>query len=167
VLKGEIEVCVHEAYAAVLPDAVTVVEAVTRPLHGIPGAPTRAEQQPGGGGLLPDGTLTFQLYHAPKHNALAVSLAHALVVDTEAGVRTTSNCINGSCAAEGNYPQEVITWWLEDQSGFMHDQRSRLDGTGQAALDRFTALDTATQRQWLEQNFAALRAGQLTLEDLP
>ena len=165
--QGEIEVCVHEAYAAVLPDAVTVVEAVTRPLRGIPGAPTRAEQQPGGGELLPDGTITFQLYHAPKNDAFAVSLARGLAVDTKMTFATPSNCINASCPAEGNYPQGVLTWWLEGQSGFMHDQRPRLDGTGQAALDRFMALDSSAQRQWLEQNFAALRAGQLTLEDLP
>jgi len=35
------------------------------------------------------------------------------------------------------------------------------------ALKRFAALDAAVRRAWLENNYVALRAGKLTLEDLP
>jgi len=116
--QGEVEVCVHPAYKAVLPDTTTIASVIVRPLLGIPGAPTRAEQQPGGGELLPNGTLTFGMYHAPTHEAFPFLLVRALVVDTQAEVLTTSNCINGSCAAERNYPQEVLTQWLARKGGF-------------------------------------------------
>jgi hypothetical protein len=36
-----------------------------------------------------------------------------------------------------------------------------------AAIDRFAALSPEEQRGWLEANWEALRAGELTLEDLP
>jgi hypothetical protein len=42
-----------------------------------------------------------------------------------------------------------------------------LENRLEAAMARFSALDPATRRAWLEANFADLRAGQLTLEDLP
>ena len=35
------------------------------------------------------------------------------------------------------------------------------------AADRFGALSPEEQRAWLEANFAALRAGELTLEEMP
>ena len=36
-----------------------------------------------------------------------------------------------------------------------------------AAVDRFAAISPEEQRAWLEANWDALRAGELTLEDLP
>jgi hypothetical protein len=37
----------------------------------------------------------------------------------------------------------------------------------EAAIARFAALSPEEQRGWLEANWTSLRAGQLTLEDLP
>jgi hypothetical protein len=40
-------------------------------------------------------------------------------------------------------------------------------GEIEAATDRFAALSVEEQRAWFAVNFAALRAGELTLDDLP
>jgi hypothetical protein len=160
--EGQIEVCVHPAYKAVLPDAATIVEAVVRPLLGIPGGPTRAEQSPSGE-LLPNGTLSFDLFHAPKYDFLPFHIATALVLDPDTAV----GCENaGPCYPEAQRVQDVLSAWLMHQAGFKED-RIFAAADQQAAFDRFTALDATAQRQWLEANYTALRAGQVTLEDMP
>jgi hypothetical protein len=160
--EGRIEVCVHPAYKAVLPDTVAIANAVVQPVLGIPGGPTRVEQGPGGGELLPNGTLTFDMFHAPTYDPLPLYLAQALVLDPDAVVGCDDA---GPCYPESQRVQDVISAWSTRQSGFK--QGGILDADGQAALDRFMALDSAAQRHWLEANYAALRAGKLTLEDLP
>jgi hypothetical protein len=47
------------------------------------------------------------------------------------------------------------------------EAHARIEPETLAAADRFGALPPEEQRAWLEANFAALRAGELTLEDLP
>lgn len=40
-------------------------------------------------------------------------------------------------------------------------------GAPSGDVKRFMELDPAKRREWLTENFAGLRAGKLTLEDLP
>ncbi len=154
----------HPAYQAALPDAAAIVESVARPLRGIPGVPVRAKQGPGGD-VLPSCMLTFSMRQAPAYDKLPVQIAGALVRDPDgvAGCRGNSD----TCYSDAQRVQDVIGAWLVQQAGFTDQGGSILEPDQRAALERFSALEPSTQRRWLEANYAALRAGRLTLEELP
>lgn len=62
--------------------------------------------------------------------------------------------------------QQVISMWLVERAGMPFPYRSD-DPAISAAADRFAALPTEAQRAWLELNWDALRAGELTLDQMP
>jgi hypothetical protein len=181
---GSIPVCLHPAYEAVLDDTAAVVAGVMRPLVGVPGAPIRAEQAVAGTvGGQPDGI--FGIFPAesssPDDRAMmafdiAGSLAHGPSWYAE---------IDRTFEAAPREAQDAIALWLLRQAGW-EDELARLEHSPEpfvvdesdaghqarparvvAAADRFAALPPEQQRAWLEANFAPLRAGELTLEDLP
>ncbi len=98
----------------------------------------------------------------------------------------------GSRAADLGDAQVAMAIWLLNRAGFdgrLEDVLAAADRSSgsfggdptganaaasardQAAIDaavaRFAALDPVAQRAWLEANWADLRAGSLTLDDLP
>jgi hypothetical protein len=160
-----IEVCVHPAYEGALDETAGIVEAVMKPVAGLPGVPTRAVQEDPWiyVGPPPDGTLVFWMERGPEREAmLAYWIAISLVQPPYQNVSSDDQ------SRDAMQAQDAISIWLADQAGFGPglDDFEGVDAAI-AAAKRFGALDPAQQQAWLEANFTALQAGQLTLEDLP
>ncbi len=191
---GGIVVCVHPAYKVALPEAAWTVNDLAAPLVGIPGAPTRAEQR---GDAYPsrlraDGTLLFDVrgafYRSNVNNGVAfrdyveLELATALVAGPSGYVEDASvEAYNSGdpCRRSGGPPgeaQRAMAGWLlyhtgryesTDSMAFLTAVNGQLCPKSAAAIERFDALGAAERRAWLRDNYAGLRAGRLTLEDLP
>jgi hypothetical protein len=194
--EGQVmEVCVHPAYKALLPRTARVVNRVAAPLKGIPGAPTRAEQLPelesSPWAWPPEGTIQPSLEmdlrsDEPEEDLEASSaryVAGLLTIDERATPQTglggphEYGCIDEACkryyAEDGGLAaQEVLREWLWRQAGYQKPVEGPDGPTGQVVppsreVERFMELDPAERREWLVANFADLRAGKLTLDDLP
>ena len=148
-----IPVCVHPAYRAMLPETAALVGRIAGPLVGVPGGPQRAEQgQPNEWDFLPDGTLRFELLgHPVAYRTLEENASRALIGDETRA-------------------QLAVMLWLQAQAGADVSPllRGMVDGDEiGAAAQRFAALDPQVRRAWLEEHFAALRKGEVGVEDLP
>lgn len=190
--EGIIPVCVHPAYETMLPETVTLVDDLVRPLAGLPGAPERAEQRGNAAParLLPDGTLAFELYggfHRWNVNNgtsfrdyMEADIAPSLVTDETGNFFEEDRFYSDDPCAElgGSVYQArlVVAGWLLWQTG-RYDSMESESFTGsvndvlcprtKAAIERFDALEASERREWLEENYTDLRAGDLTLDDLP
>ena len=190
--RGAIEVCVHPAYETALLKTNRVVNDIAEPLVGIPGAPTYAEQR---GDAYPsrlraDGTLLFDIRGAfTRSNVndgftfeeyMEAELPFALVADPSGYIEEDFEAYNSgeSCSKPGGHTgeaQHVVADWLRWQTGIYSSMESEtfMDSSrlvcpeSEAAVKRFDALAPAERRAWLEKNYADLRAGKLTLKDLP
>ena len=194
--QRSIEICVHPAYESALDDTADIVDAVIRPLVGLPGFPVRAEQ------VRPDregeaivgphelGPVPPDLLGIVPANPDTNDVIEASFVAVAAVAGQTDWFLSPLTPA-----QSAIAIWLMDQSGFDWSTaegflmpsfgdavpiKEAVDSGSLApedvdglladvhrAADRFGALTPEEQRAWLEANFAALRAGELALEDLP
>jgi len=204
--QRSLEICVHPAYESVLDDTADLVDAVVRPLAGLPGFPVRAEQ------VRPD--REGEALPPPELGAVASDLLGIVAADPEqsdwgeagliavaAVAGQTDRFLEPTTAA-----QSALAIWLMRQAGWDLDladltwtgkngntegptiflpppddlpidettTREEADATLEAAAaeivgaaDRFGALTPEEQRAWLDANFAALRAGDLSLDDLP
>jgi hypothetical protein len=169
-----IPVCLHPAYAVYLPTVTAALEPVLNELAGLPGAPVRINQsaaiyQPDAGNgmsirragpaltgtppvfqlLLPSQLLGSDLTTSQLTDALRTDTARAIVTnvitadrDTSPAQRAVIDAILGTFTTE---PEPAVA----------------------AAARRFAALPTAARRAWLMQNLVPLRAGQITLQQLP
>ena len=171
-------VCVHPAYRASLGDTTATLNRLVVPLLGLPGVPNRAEQ--GFPGLRADPieeTLWFSIYGYSSPEYLPLSVVPRLVHDP---YRPLAEAAARCPAAEPHacdFAQTAIGRWLLRRAGVSDQQvgyfwsGSSPGSTNSTAIDaaaaRFTALSPEAQRAWLVAHFADLRAGRLTLEDLP
>jgi hypothetical protein len=145
-------VCMHPAYEHLLPEAAPLLERVAAPLVGIPGGPVRADHRSIlDQGLSPDGTLAFRLFSTggvglPEQ--FGQSVASSLVADRDVMLAGGTRDLNDT--------QRMLLNWLMLQAG--------LSPTGafqgpevRAALERFEGIDAEVRREWLEENYLALR----------
>jgi len=166
--KGTVPVCVHPAYQAALPKAATAIEAIAGPLTDLPGGPKRAEQESNGEVVLErNGTLSFYLSDSNIGNDnFSSELAWALVKDS------------GSSRGEKETPllneaQSAIAGWLLQRSDIdvsslnYATARGADTETTAKARERFARLPTDERKSWLRANYIKLRAGSISLEDLP
>jgi hypothetical protein len=180
-VQRSLPICLHPAYKAVLGDTADLVDPIVRPLAGLPGFPTRAEQ-PRPAYDTTTSTLGLPSAAAPdtipieptcsrlsrQAQATAIALA-AVQLPTDSFRQLTP-------------AQSAIAVWLLHQAGWgpLHDFEipaclptgtsalSRpIDPATLLAADRFAAMTPDEQHTWLTTNIAALRAGSLSLEDLP
>lgn len=173
VCGGEVvELCLHRAYEAQLDDGVAFATDFYVPVIGLPGVPEVVTQQPRVGeattGLLP---LNAYWTGSNIESVLATSMGYALASDQpDTGIGTL------------NASQHAILTWLTEQTGgewligpvaeigfsaFDSEVYQQYQTDVAAAAERFAALTPQEQRAWLEANWDMLRAGELTLEDLP
>lgn len=190
--EGEITVCVHPAYEVALPETVRVVRDLAGPLVGLPDAPTRAEQHGDAypSRLRPDGKLLFDIRGAFNRSNLkgGVSfrdymesdIAFALVADPSGYIEEDFDTYDGDRCSKPGGPsgeaQRVVAGWLVFRTGgydstnsmaFSETMSGRLCPRSGASIRRLDALGRAERQAWLKDNYANLRAGKLTLEDLP
>lgn len=177
-----VEICVHPAYQTMLPDVVPIIDKVAAPLEGVPGMPTRAEQYPLFTTTFPQGVMPFALVdRRDTQETIARQVAEGLAKDWSATWQRNGDKPVYPLDDPSEQAQAVVGDWLYAQAGYpfqvqLEDGVSHQmyqfsnDSThpqAQAAYQRFTALNPAVRRAWLQTHLADLRAGKLTLEDLP
>jgi hypothetical protein len=151
-----IPICVHPAYRKLLPAIGAALAPVTGPLAGVPGAPVRIQQRPplqegkvpGVSGDPPVlGMVVFNGANGPQfaRNMREVMARGAIGWRTPAQLAVAVGLVSavGDPAPEDAAPDVV------------------------AAAQRFAALGPAGMHAWLTSHLTELRAGRLTLEDLP
>lgn len=190
---GTVPVCVHPAYRRYLPDVTTALTPVLAEITGLAGAPTQVNQiaavyASGDGGYAPEAAIRDNpatLFLALGSDSSlpgsgAFSTATTTDTDFENLLRLLSvdAFINGD-ANGGGPAQQVIEAALLADAGVPYTAQANLwgevghtpAGTATAAVysaaQHFAALPASTRNGWLTDHIAALRAGQITLEQLP
>lgn len=188
VCSGEvIEVCMHQAYAETQQTLSEQVNRLLAPVAGLEGVPTTITQRPSQGmsdpGVLADAgdrllhlgfPLMERLFGGDLSGVGGMSIDSAQIailvwmmeqaelapllfmyVNSDAGIDPWSAAIrDGSVLTD----HDVARW---------EARQDRLQVDVDAAADRFAMLSPDEQRAWLVANWDALRAGELTLEELP
>lgn len=159
VCEGEpVSVCASQEYQPILAGGIEQANRLAEPLLGLPGVPLQVSSDDTGMSVNRDSGAQLEIGR----------FATRLVADT-----TTLN--QGEIA---NEPQHAIRIWLLDASGvtaypncadvpFGHDWPGVPTAAACDAAARFSSLPVGEQRAWLEANYTRLRAGTLTLADLP
>lgn len=171
---GLVEVCVHPAYEAVLPETAEVADAVFGPVVGLAGIPTRIEQfapsteaETGAqGSRLP-------IYNATNgHAVLAQDYALAAVEgrglsETYPGLSVAQSVVGRWLLRQAGFDAASADWVFMPRSG--HDSIETYDALNDAIdaeVDRFAQLPAGERRAWFTANLAALRQGDLELPGL-
>jgi hypothetical protein len=166
-----IPVCLHPAYTVYLSAVTDALEPVLSEVAGLPGAPVRisqattAFQQQAGNGV--EVRVGQSMSGTPP--VYAVILPNQLpgpartVGESATVVRTTAGPdILASVLGDGLDPaQRAVMAAMRYTSGLTPDPPA--DGPAQ----RFAALPAAARHAWLVEHLGELRAGQITLEQLP
>jgi hypothetical protein len=168
-----IPVCLHPAYTVYLPAVAAALEPVLTELVGLPGAPVRISQ-------------SAATYRQGRGNGVGIGLAgprtsgtppvfHLLLPNQQAGPAMTTSQL--AAAVRTDTAPRIVASVIGDTDASPAQQAvtAAILNTVTAAPDtpvavaaaRFAALPAAARRAWLLQNLATLRAGQITLEQLP
>lgn len=175
-VQDVVEVCVHPAYTAVLPETVEIANAVFGPVAELPAIPSsKIKQFPQRARRGTDQLASYLPIYNPANGAdtLARTYARAIIEG-----RKPSDSYPGFSEA-----QSTIGRWLVQQAefelqagGFFFMPRAGIDSRAEfravnseieAAVERFSKLSPAEQRHWFEEHIEALREGKLTLAHLP
>jgi hypothetical protein len=166
-----VTVCVHPAYESVLPELSAEANRKLEPLIGLPGVPERLEQR--------------AIAVRPEEAGEVLTFSDSVLVGPAAGKQSKLSLLSSAVplydlVVDGSNPsvadtpeearaaQEAISFWLQNRGNpFNCDLSSGEWRTVCEAAERFDRLGPARQRAWLEQNWTALRAGKLGVEDLP
>ncbi|GAA5039364.1 hypothetical protein [Actinopolymorpha pittospori] len=169
-----IPVCLHPAYSVYLPTVTAVLEPVLGELAGLPGAPVRIDQSPAlyrqgpGNGVAISRSGPAMTGTPPTlHILLPITLAGSVTADglaTELRTNTARDVLNNVIAGE----RRETTDAQQAVAEALLRTGTLTPGTPTAiAARRFAALPPATRHAWLTRHVAALRAGQITLAELP
>ena len=188
--RTPIPVCVHPAYAGVLPAVTAAVAPELTEFAGLPGAPARISQvttvyrqEPGnatsvgGGGssaaalVLPDqepGWLgaTATEFDAQLDQGLGLQLASDVILggDGQQSGSGPSQAQLAVVAGSVRFPPSVQSRDLAPMYGRVLPQPG---SPADRAARRFAALSPAARHAWLAGHLAALRAGRISLAQLP
>jgi hypothetical protein len=170
-----VPICVHPAYQAYLPAVTTALAPVLSQVAGLPGAPVRVIQGTGNT-ISPAGSpvsghppvLRLHLFGAGISTAEFISL-----VRLQAATAIVDSVTGGGPAGHGNGAQQAVAAALLKAGGvLLAGPGLRVPGPAPgtpayAAAERFAALPAAARHAWLAAHQAALRAGHMTLAELP
>jgi hypothetical protein len=189
-VQRSIPVCLHPAYEGNIDEEADLVDRLLQPLAGLPRVPTRAEQFTFRTSVVSRDALLLFSIRTGMSRGLEVTEAY-LDIEAES---IAWQLVGGEMFATPTEAQAALALWLVRQAGDLPatasvssadasaiesriikaalDIRSPTGGAATeqriiAAAERFAALDPAQQRAWLEENYTALRAGDLTLEEMP
>lgn len=169
-----IPICLHPAYATSLSVVMAALEPLLTEIAGLPGAPVRIEQtaaiygQEEGNGISigtagPRLSGTPPVFHLllpsqlPGPSMTASQQTEVLRADT--GRNIVANVI-GADRDSGPAQRAII-------DAILGTFTTETDDHIAAASRRFAALPATARHSWLMENLVALRAGQLTLQQLP
>ena len=169
-----IPVCLHPAYTVYLPTVTAALEPVLSELAGLPGAPVRIDQAAASYRQGSENEVSISRSGAavtgspPKlHILLPVQWGRSLTVDElTSALRTDTahdilNSVIGGDRRETTNAQQAVAEAILKTSTLEPGTPTA------AAAQRFAALSPAARHAWLTSHVAALRAGQLTLAELP
>ncbi|MBV9447071.1 MAG: hypothetical protein JO345_14410 [Streptosporangiaceae bacterium] len=161
-------VCIHPAFRAYLADLVTAFDPVLSEVAGLPGAPARADQiassDAGDVGALISGSPAVFRFALP-------ATSHSFIGDLDTTLVTLF--IGGQPAAKGNGgtpAQQAVESGLLTAAGVQGADSAALSQASPAishAAARFAALSRVARRTWLATYLPALRAGHITLVEVP
>jgi hypothetical protein len=173
---GGVPVCVHPAYRPYLDDVTAGFRPVLHEVAGLPGVPARITQigdptlsMPTGkfGGSPPVFYYSMPVLGSAfgqTTRAFTQNLQDLFVAAFIAGPR-------GFVGQGGTPAQQVVQTVLLKAIGSQWDQPGRGGGPESpamtAAVTRFAALSPGARHAWLAAHLAALRAGHITLAQLP
>jgi hypothetical protein len=190
-VPGGFQVCLHPAYKSYLSQAGNSFGPVIAELSGLPGVPVRAVEVPGqalpsivqqgnGNGVVAGNPPVYefsmdsavaQMPNATQfRDGFQQDIAHAVIVgpigqmtadgvfQPDAGTPAQQAVVDGLLKAIGAQPYPACGPYA---------QQCTLQKPVMTAAAKFAALPVATRHAWLVANFAALRAGHITLAQVP
>jgi hypothetical protein len=169
-----IPLCLHPAYTVYLPTVTAALEPVLGELAGLPGAPIRINQAAatyrqglGNGVSISRAGPAMSGSPPTLHILLPIQMGRSMTVDELTSVLRTDtareivNSVIGFDRDETTDAQRAVAEAILKTATLP-------PGTPTAiAAQRFAALPPAARHAWLMQHVAALRAGQITLAELP
>lgn len=188
--EGRITVCVHPAYEKMLPEIANAINIVAKPLNGISGVPSRMVQadntftEPEERNINSPASFSIDYWLWDGENASKQHAASVLVADEEAmmmhgppepGANQDEKDLE-RCGKLQESPyldpaaeaQTVVSDWLLKEAGGKPPKFSYYQCSNTEKLTRdFATLDPSKRRAWLQESFAGLRVGRVTLKDLP
>jgi hypothetical protein len=186
-----IPVCLNPLNAGDLPAVAAALSPVLTEIAGLPGAPVRVsqgapvyQQEPGnavavglsglqmGGNVyrlvlpdqLPGSPLTTTTQLAEQVRATSGPAIIASFVGGDPGASQAQQAVAAALSMAAGLPTGTISTGRPIPRG---TSRPELQPQISAAAHRFAALPLAARRAWLARNLTALRAGQITLAQLP
>jgi hypothetical protein len=190
---GPVPVCLHPAYAGYLPAVAAALRGVLSEVAGLPGAPSRVVQAAPLYTLNPSAGVSVRTAAASRGTAFVVlpepppgqAVDGATVTTAEFAAQAVADVapdiVAGVIGGRGHQSpaQAAVTAaLLKDGAAGLATPEYSIGGpgprvTGQApggvaaAFRRFAALPPAARRAWLAAHLADLRAGHLSLAQLP
>lgn len=169
--RTAIPVCLHPAYVSYLAAVSTALAPVLDQLVDVPGAPSRIEQttptfrwtDDGGEATAPPGTIrgtppVCTIVLPNQNGGLSLSIDQSADQVRDQTVRTLVAAVVGTGSDSA---QRAVT------AVILGSSRLALDAPIAAAAQRFAVLPAGTRHAWLIAHAADLRAGRITLEQLP
>jgi hypothetical protein len=170
-----IPVCLNPAYAGYLPAVTAALEPVLSQVAGLPGAPVRVSQ-------------AATTYLQGPGNSFGASMAgpstsgrppvfHLVLPDQLPGPAMTTSEL--AAEVRSNAGRDIVADVIGAGPGASQAQRAVMMALGVPVLNtalpapvlsaaqRFRALPAVARHAWLVQHMAALRAGRITLAQLP
>jgi hypothetical protein len=170
--RTAVPVCLNPAYAVYLPAVATALDPVLNEVAGLPGAPARVSQ-------------AATTYRQERRNGVEVGMAGPVVGGTPpvhhfilpnqlpgptqtvsesaATVRTTAgHAILAGVIGDGPGPAQRAVL-----AALLHTSGLERTAPADPAARRFAALPAAARHAWLAEHLAALRAGRITVAQLP
>jgi len=182
-----VPICLNPAYAAYLPNVREAITPVLTELAGLPGLPKSVGQDPpayggplnssfvaGGAGVVvseasPGGSQQFNLVlpdQLPAEPGGADITVRQFVGQIRLSVAADLiNKVVGSAPGGESRAQHAVVTALTFDAGVTRVPRA--DAAVSAAASRFAALPAAVRHAWLAAHLTALRAGRITLAQLP
>ncbi|HEX6523130.1 MAG TPA: hypothetical protein VF070_24500 [Streptosporangiaceae bacterium] len=158
---GPVPICVNPAFRGYLPALSSTLAPAFREMAGLPGAPVRAVEisgyaAPAAGARLSGSpvVLSFAMPALGPHGFPGVQRPVLVAF------------ITGNADHDGTAAQQAVWLALVEQTGFQPDI-SFYSPAVRTAAARFAALPAVAQHAWLAARLPALRAGHITLEQIP
>ncbi len=162
---GPLPVCAHPAYRQVLATVSTDLTALTGQFAGLPGAPTAIDVGTPGGVPTDPGVLRID---APNSQGpMSPGLIRYVTRETAAGALLGIEPDQPATATPARRAVADGLLLAAGETLTTHGPLTADQQRARAAAQRFAALPATARRAWLAAHLTALRAGTLTLEQLP
>jgi hypothetical protein len=171
-----IEICLHPAFTKLEADLTAHVDAIYGPIAGLAGVPNRIEQiGPVRDTMTPSSQGVVSIYASDSWALDTIDADLISPVFFAGPRRTDAVCVIAIWLAADSEQQLVCNGHMMgsrswEASAFFPDGTPAEPAASDAVFAKvqsFGALTPEQQRAWLVANWNALRAGELTLEDLP